>query len=93
MPVCNYDGEVIGVAQIINKRGGSNNHEFTETDLKVYKYINIRTHKQCDITLYGCFYVRILNLMMNFNGFRFLGDTLHFAGSEYKMHSCSKFPS
>ena len=35
MPVCNYDGEVIGVAQIINKRGGSNNHEFTETDLKV----------------------------------------------------------
>ena len=35
MPVCNYDGEVIGVAQIINKRGGCNNHEFTETDLKV----------------------------------------------------------
>jgi len=35
MPVCNYDGEVIGVAQIINKRGGGNNHEFTETDLKV----------------------------------------------------------
>lgn len=44
MPVCNYDGEVIGVAQIINKRGGSNNHEFTETDLKVciiYALINI----------------------------------------------------
>jgi hypothetical protein len=35
--LCNYDGEVIGVAQIINKRGGSNNHEFTETDLKVFK--------------------------------------------------------
>ena len=35
MPVCNYDGEVIGVAQIINKRGGINNNEFTETDLKV----------------------------------------------------------
>ena len=39
MPVCNYDGEVIGVAQIINKRGGGNNHEFTETDLKVLKFI------------------------------------------------------
>ena len=39
MPVCNYDGEVIGVAQIINKRGGGNNHEFTETDLKVQKFI------------------------------------------------------
>jgi hypothetical protein len=34
MPVCNYDGEVIGVAQIINKRGG-NDHEFTDSDIKV----------------------------------------------------------
>ena len=34
MPVCNYDGEVIGVAQIINKRGGEDNL-FTEQDLKV----------------------------------------------------------
>ena len=44
MPVCNYDGEVIGVAQIMNKREGSDDssaggggHEFTETDLKVDK--------------------------------------------------------
>ena len=41
MPVCNYDGEVIGVAQIMNKREDSDGssagggHEFTETDLKV----------------------------------------------------------
>ena len=41
MPVCNYDGEVIGVAQIINKRGGGNNHEFTETDLKVIKVFHL----------------------------------------------------
>ena len=45
MPVCNYDGEVIGVAQIMNKREGSDDssaagvggHQFTETDLKVDK--------------------------------------------------------
>ena len=37
MPVCNYDGEVIGVAQIINKRGSDENHEFTETDIKVFE--------------------------------------------------------
>ncbi len=37
MPVCNYDGEVIGVAQIINKRGGDNDdNQFTEKDLKVW---------------------------------------------------------
>ena len=38
MPVCNYDGEVIGVAQIMNKRDGGDDEggdEFTETDLKV----------------------------------------------------------
>ena len=37
MPVCNYDGEVIGVAQIMNKQdgGGDEGDEFTETDLKV----------------------------------------------------------
>ena len=41
MPVCNYDGEVIGVAQIMNKKEGSDDrsagvgHQFTETDLKV----------------------------------------------------------
>ena len=40
MPVCNYDGEVIGVAQIMNKRDGGGGDdeggdEFTETDLKV----------------------------------------------------------
>ena len=50
MPVCNHDGEVIGVAQIINKRennnkGGnkddddssSSSSSFTETDLKVFE--------------------------------------------------------
>ncbi len=34
MPVCNYDGEVIGVAQIMNKEQGE---EFTEMDLKVFE--------------------------------------------------------
>lgn len=40
MPVCNYDGEVIGVAQIMNKRDGEN-HAFTQTDLKVRQYSQI----------------------------------------------------
>ena len=35
MPVCNYDGEVIGVAQIINKKGGEEDKQFTDKDLKV----------------------------------------------------------
>lgn len=35
MPICNYDGDVIGVAQIINKTNGSN--EFTERDVEVFK--------------------------------------------------------
>ena len=39
MPVCNYDGEVIGVAQIMNKHkvdeDGDAKQRFTETDLKV----------------------------------------------------------
>ena len=34
MPVCNYDGEVIGVAQIMNKEKGA---VFTEMDLKVFE--------------------------------------------------------
>lgn len=37
MPVCNFDGEVIGVAQIMNKTGGEDDHEFSETDLKVFQ--------------------------------------------------------
>ncbi|XP_014216594.1 cGMP-specific 3',5'-cyclic phosphodiesterase isoform X2 [Copidosoma floridanum] len=35
MPICNYDGDVIGVAQIINKTNGS--HEFTERDVEVFQ--------------------------------------------------------
>ncbi|XP_015176353.1 PREDICTED: cGMP-specific 3',5'-cyclic phosphodiesterase isoform X2 [Polistes dominula] len=35
MPICNYEGDVIGVAQIINKTNGSN--EFTEKDVEVFK--------------------------------------------------------
>ncbi|XP_063978763.1 cGMP-specific 3',5'-cyclic phosphodiesterase-like [Diachasmimorpha longicaudata] len=35
MPICNYEGDVIGVAQIINKTNGSN--EFTERDVEVFK--------------------------------------------------------
>ena len=35
MPVCNFDGEVIGVAQIMNKKG-HDSHEFSQTDLKVF---------------------------------------------------------
>jgi len=33
MPICNHDGEVIGVAQIINKTDGSD--EFSERDVEV----------------------------------------------------------
>ena len=33
MPIVNYEGEVIGVAQIINKISG--NHEFTQSDENV----------------------------------------------------------
>lgn len=35
MPICNYEGDVIGVAQIINKTNGSN--EFTDRDIEVFK--------------------------------------------------------
>ena len=35
MPICNYDGDVIGVAQIINKTNGSN--EFTDRDVEVFQ--------------------------------------------------------
>ena len=40
MPVCNFDGEVIGVAQIMNKTAASESesvHEFSDTDLKVFQ--------------------------------------------------------
>jgi hypothetical protein len=33
VPICNYDNDVIGVAQIINKTDGSNS--FTEHDVEV----------------------------------------------------------
>ena len=33
MPICNYEGDVIGVAQIINKTNGS--QEFTQRDVEV----------------------------------------------------------
>lgn len=35
MPICNYEGDVIGVAQIINKTNGSN--EFTDRDVEVFQ--------------------------------------------------------
>lgn len=35
MPICNYEGEVIGVAQIINKTDGSD--EFSEHDVVVFQ--------------------------------------------------------
>ncbi|KAG7200832.1 hypothetical protein KM043_003202 [Ampulex compressa] len=35
MPICNYEGDVIGVAQIINKTNGSN--EFTNRDVEVFQ--------------------------------------------------------
>ncbi|XP_012222882.1 cGMP-specific 3',5'-cyclic phosphodiesterase isoform X2 [Linepithema humile] len=35
MPICNYEGDVIGVAQIINKTNGSN--EFTDRDVGVFQ--------------------------------------------------------
>ncbi|XP_053976534.1 cGMP-specific 3',5'-cyclic phosphodiesterase-like isoform X1 [Hylaeus volcanicus] len=35
MPICSYEGDVIGVAQIINKTNGSN--EFTDTDVEVFQ--------------------------------------------------------
>ncbi|EEB10808.1 cAMP/cGMP cyclic nucleotide phosphodiesterase, putative [Pediculus humanus corporis] len=35
MPICNYEGDVIGVAQIINKTNGS--QEFTQRDVEVFQ--------------------------------------------------------
>ncbi|XP_039446570.1 cGMP-specific 3',5'-cyclic phosphodiesterase-like [Culex pipiens pallens] len=35
MPICNYEGQVIGVAQIINKTNGS--PEFTERDTEIFR--------------------------------------------------------
>ncbi|XP_062561405.1 cGMP-specific 3',5'-cyclic phosphodiesterase isoform X3 [Armigeres subalbatus] len=35
MPICNYEGQVIGVAQIINKTNGS--PEFTERDIEIFR--------------------------------------------------------
>ncbi|XP_065078537.1 cGMP-specific 3',5'-cyclic phosphodiesterase [Ochlerotatus camptorhynchus] len=35
MPICNYEGHVIGVAQIINKTNGS--PEFTERDVEIFR--------------------------------------------------------
>ncbi|KAL7639239.1 UNVERIFIED_CONTAM: hypothetical protein RMT77_010773 [Armadillidium vulgare] len=35
MPVCNFEGEVIGVAEIINKKNGTN--EFTPQDVEVFR--------------------------------------------------------
>lgn len=35
MPICNYDGDVIGVAQIINKTNGC--QEFTNHDVEVFQ--------------------------------------------------------
>lgn len=36
MPICNYEGDVIGVAQIINKIDGSQ-EEFTLHDVEVFQ--------------------------------------------------------
>ena len=36
MPVCNFDGEVIGVAQIMNKTG-QDDYEFSDADLEVFR--------------------------------------------------------
>lgn len=35
MPICNYEGDVIGVAQIINKTDDTN--EFTDRDVEVFE--------------------------------------------------------
>ncbi|KAI8118322.1 5'-cyclic phosphodiesterase, cGMP-specific 3' [Lucilia cuprina] len=35
MPICNYEGDIIGVAQIINKTNGSN--EFDEHDVEIFR--------------------------------------------------------
>ncbi|KDR21338.1 cGMP-specific 3',5'-cyclic phosphodiesterase [Zootermopsis nevadensis] len=35
MPICNYEGEVIGVAQIINKTNDTK--EFTKRDVEVFQ--------------------------------------------------------
>ena len=36
MPVCNYEEEVIGVAEIINKKNGTK--EFTQADVEVCRF-------------------------------------------------------
>lgn len=40
MPICNYEGDVIGVAQIINKTNGS--QEFTPRDVEVRKIKKVK---------------------------------------------------
>lgn len=39
MPICNYEGEVIGVAQIVNKidDGGGGVQEFSEKDVELFR--------------------------------------------------------
>lgn len=49
MPICNYEGDVIGVAQIINKTNDSN--EFTDRDVEVFQRYN-----NCIIVYYQLYY-------------------------------------
>ena len=73
MPVCNYDGEVIGVAQIMNKRDGCND-EFTETDLKVGRVKNSILIGFFGDKYHDCLKFKIP--MLFFIGFRALLDIL-----------------
>jgi hypothetical protein len=46
MPICNYEGEVIGVAQIINKTNGT--QEFSTRDVEVRLMHQVSVLKICD---------------------------------------------
>lgn len=39
MPICNYEGDVIGVAQIINKTNGKYNFSF---DIKSFYFLQVK---------------------------------------------------
>ena len=81
MPVCNFDGEVIGVAQIMNKTNGNHGYEFSETDLKVFqRYLTF-----CGIGIQNAqlFEVSILEYKKNKVRNTLFYDTLRFFAKMY----------
>lgn len=85
MPICNHDGEVIGVAQIINKTNGCN--EFTTKDVEVGEgAVPIRVFwDSADLSNFAPF--------VAFHLFRYSKSILHSVASASRMLNFSKCPS